>query len=160
MASTMRFDKWENTLGQPYGTVLQVKQATTNSNFTTSSTSFVNVTGLSISITPKDTNSKFLLTYTGAGGHSGNNLNFYTFLRSGTNVSLSGAVQGFIFDSGNNASQSAMPVSMSYLDSPATAGAITYTVAVRTDANTMYLGNRPGGSQNTDLTLIVKEIAG
>ena len=37
MASTLRFDKWENTLGAPYGTVLQVKTVRTEARTTYSS---------------------------------------------------------------------------------------------------------------------------
>lgn len=67
MTSTMRFDKWENSLGQPYGAVLQVvhaKAAGPVSNasgyFSTTSTSRVS-TGLTVSITPKFANSKLLV---------------------------------------------------------------------------------------------------
>ena len=53
MTSTMRFDKWENSLGQPYGTVLQVVQGVKTDVFTANSSSFIDVTGLSASITPR-----------------------------------------------------------------------------------------------------------
>jgi hypothetical protein len=66
MTSTMRFDKWENTLGQPYGTVLQVVQAV-DVNITTISngglSTFNSYTGLDLNVTPKLPDSKFLLTY-------------------------------------------------------------------------------------------------
>ena len=160
MASTMRFDKWENTLGTAYGTTLQVKQSTKTGTFSTTSTSFTEITSLSVVITPKYVNSRFVLYFTGAAGHNGNNLNFFTFLRNGTNV-LGGtaAVQGFIHDGGTAVNQ-AMAVSMQYVDSPATSGSITYKVAVRTDANTMYIGERPAGGLPTNTTLVVMEIAG
>jgi hypothetical protein len=55
MTSTMRFDKWENSLGQPYGAVLQVVQ-----NFVTTQTSYGagEFTLFSLSIIPKMPNSK------------------------------------------------------------------------------------------------------
>lgn len=160
MPSTMRFDKWENTLGTAYGTILQVKQSTKTGAFTTSSTSFTEITSLSVVITPRDVNSKFIMYFTSACGQNGNNLNFFTFLRNGTNV-LGGtaAVQGYIHDGGTAVNQG-MAVSMQYLDSPATAGAITYKVAVRTDANTMWIGERPASGLPTNTTLIVMEVAG
>ena len=52
-----------------------------------------------------------------------------------------------------------MNVSMTYVDSPATTSATTYTVACRTDANTMYVGDRPGGGLPTMGTLVAVEIA-
>jgi hypothetical protein len=60
MTSTMRFDKWENSLGQPYGTVLQVVHASNAASVGTTSTSFLD-TGLTATITPKMANSKILV---------------------------------------------------------------------------------------------------
>lgn len=65
MASVMRFDQWQNTLGQNYGTVLQVVQVV-DTNITTISgaaASFNTYSGLNVNVTPKLPNSKFLLTY-------------------------------------------------------------------------------------------------
>lgn len=55
MTSTMRFDKWENSLGQAYGAVLQVVQ-----NFVTTQTAYGagEFTLFSQSITPRMPNSK------------------------------------------------------------------------------------------------------
>ena len=66
MTSTMRFNRWENTLGQPYGTVLQVVQVvdtniTTISGGTTST--FFAYNGLNNTVTPKAANSKFLVRF-------------------------------------------------------------------------------------------------
>jgi hypothetical protein len=66
MTSTMRFDKWENSLGQPYGTVLQVVQVVDTSITTFSGgagSSFFAYNGLNHTITPKGTNSKFLVRF-------------------------------------------------------------------------------------------------
>jgi hypothetical protein len=57
----MRFDRWENTLGQPYGTVLQVVQTVKNDGFDTTSTSFLDISGLSMGITPNYATSKILV---------------------------------------------------------------------------------------------------
>ena len=62
----MRFDKWENTLGQPFGTVLQVAQVV-DTNVTTISTgagdTFFAYNNLNNTITPRGTNSKFLVRF-------------------------------------------------------------------------------------------------
>ena len=59
MTSTMRFDKWENSLGQGYGTVLQVVQnRVTTSRTITSSTEVV---GNEVVITPRFSNSRILI---------------------------------------------------------------------------------------------------
>ena len=60
MASTLRFDKWENTLGAPYGTVLQVKTVRSDLRTTYSSATSGNgttVSALNLTITPKFSNS-------------------------------------------------------------------------------------------------------
>lgn len=60
MTSTMRFDKWENSLGQAYGTVLQVSTQTVSLNESTSVNGLV-TSSYSIGITPKFANSKILV---------------------------------------------------------------------------------------------------
>ena len=65
MASQLRVDKIVPVDGAPSGGgggIVQVKCTTKQDMFTTSSTSFVDVTGLSVSITPKFSTSKMLVT--------------------------------------------------------------------------------------------------
>jgi hypothetical protein len=66
MTSTMRFDKWENTLGQPVGTVLQVVQVVDTAVTTISGgagDTFFAYNNLNNTITPKGSNSKFLVRF-------------------------------------------------------------------------------------------------
>jgi hypothetical protein len=147
-----------HTLYAP-GHVLQAVQATKTGTFTTTSTSFVAISGLSLTITPKSATSQIFLTFSSTAGHNGNNLNFFTFFRNGSNVAGgTQALQGFIHDGGVAANQ-AMNIAFSYIDSPATTTAITYAAACKTDANTMYVGERPAGGLPTLGTLIALEIA-
>ena len=65
MASQLRVDKIVPVDGVPTGGgggIVQVKCTTKQDQFDTSSTSFVDVTGLSVSITPKFSTSKMLVT--------------------------------------------------------------------------------------------------
>ena len=65
MASQLRVDKIVRVDGAPSGGgggIVQVKCTTKQDMFTTSSTSFVDVTGLNVSITPKFSTSKMLVT--------------------------------------------------------------------------------------------------
>ena len=65
MASQLRVDKILPVDGAPTnggGGIVQVKCTTKQDMFDTSSTSFVDVTGLSVSITPKFSTSKMLVT--------------------------------------------------------------------------------------------------
>ena len=66
MASTLRFDKWENTLGVPYGTVLQVKTVRTEARNTYSapiSGNGTTITDLNLTITPKFSNSLLIVQW-------------------------------------------------------------------------------------------------
>jgi hypothetical protein len=62
MTSTMRFDKWQNTLGQSYGTILQVVTVSKSDAFATSvGAVWGDIPGLSVTITPRFANSKMLV---------------------------------------------------------------------------------------------------
>jgi hypothetical protein len=65
MTSTMRFDKWENSLGSLYNSVLQVKRGYQNSFVTANSVGYT-ATGLKVQITPKMLNSIFYVSASGA----------------------------------------------------------------------------------------------
>ena len=80
MASELRVDKIIPTAGVPTGGgggIIQIKQAYKTDQTTMSSTSMADISGLSVSITPKFTTSKILVTahvYAGcddAGGDDG-----------------------------------------------------------------------------------------
>jgi hypothetical protein len=149
MTSTMRFDRWQNSLGQPYGTVLQVVSVPKTDAFTMSSSTFATVTGLTASITPKFSNSKILITVqlaysladsTGYGHFkvTGGNTSAYVGNASGSNVQ---AVFGGLGGSGN--SVSLMSGSIVYLDSPATTSPTTYEVQCRIAVAGSVFVNRP-----------------
>jgi hypothetical protein len=62
MTSTMRFDRWQNSLGQAYGTILQVVTANKSDTFATSvGAVWGDIPGLSVTITPRFANSRFLI---------------------------------------------------------------------------------------------------
>jgi hypothetical protein len=111
----------------PAGSVLQVVNATSTSQSTTTSSSFV-TTGFSASITPKFATSKILAIaaspcrVTMASGQGG----AFTIYRNSTNLSGGGGVQL----GGLRATTTEImgTVTISYLDSPATTSSTTYTV--------------------------------
>jgi hypothetical protein len=62
MTSTMRFDKWQNSLGQSYNAVLQVVTVEKTDAFASSvGAVWGDVSGLSVTITPRFANSKMLI---------------------------------------------------------------------------------------------------
>lgn len=117
----------------PTGSVLQVVSVPMTNTFTTSSQSYVDVTGLSATITPKFSTSKILViaqvTYTGGnttGGNfklTGGNTASYIGDANSSNVR---AVFGGTFNV--NITNNLFSGSITYFDSPATASAVTYKV--------------------------------
>jgi hypothetical protein len=149
MTSTMRFDKWENSLGQPYGTVLQVVSTTKSDTFTMSSSTFTDITGLSATITPRSASSKILvssnliLTQQVA-----TNNGFGRFARNGTAIGVADAVGSRTQAAFNiNSSNGDQPylAAISFLDSPASTSALTYSVQIKNNGSASLWVNR---SQN------------
>ena len=125
------------TLGKarlPTGSVLQVVNATYNTSFTTTSTSF-QATGLTASITPTSSTSKILILvsqelYQNTAANSGI-MTIYRGSTSGTNLGNSSF--GFVsnYTVGTNI---ACGASVIYLDSPSTTSSTTYITAIRTES--------------------------
>lgn len=171
MTSTMRFDRWENSLGQPYGAVLQVQSITKTDSFSTASTSYVDVTGLSISITPKMPNSKFMVFVNGYTSHSATNgFAYLRVLRNDTDIFI-GDARGSAQRASADLSQQtagdvlvwAKPFSLQFLDSPATTNPIIYKVQVKNTINSIILGGTwstsDGNRSNVPTTFTIMEIA-
>jgi hypothetical protein len=111
----------------PTGSVLQVLQNTTSTPTSTASTVFV-TTGFSLSITPKFTTSKILITVNGGSIYAsitGASAMYSTIYRGATN--LGNATYGLERFSTPGGEYSLAPHSMSILDSPATTASTTYT---------------------------------
>ena len=139
------------------GKVLQVSQATlTTTFFTNSNGTFVDVTNLSVTITPTSSSSKFLLLASilyGAEPDSnpclrftgGNSTNYVGDARGNRRrVAWSGGDDYFNGAAVGVPNQLSFTAQMTYLDSPATASAITYKVQAMSDANGgIYINREP-----------------
>lgn len=155
------------------GTVLQVVSTTKTDAFSTTSGSYADVTGLSVSITPTSASSKILillsLTTSGQDGSAGA---VYRFMRDSTAICIGDAAGSRGRSSGGIAYISNINVyttiSGSFLDSPATTSSTTYKVQVTGGNPGSYCGvNRtendadvtnPYSSRATS-TITVMEIA-
>ena len=130
-----------NTL-QGYVGVVQVKSATKTDTFTTSSTSFVDLTGVSVSITPTSASNKILVLATlDIGNDPASNSVQAQIVRDSTAIGIGDAAgnRTRATSSGNaGGTSNAQSVSVNFLDSPATTSATTYKIQVRaTVANTV-----------------------
>jgi len=125
--------------------------------FSTSSVSFVNITGLTLTITPQSTTSKILIFSSLNFGSDGVNAVYLSIARNGT-----------IVGSGNDASNvtvvrsNAVPqtASFMFLDSPSSVAALTYTIQTKVSAGSMFL-NRRGATDlyNGASNLTIAEIS-
>ena len=119
----------------PAGSVLQVVTTEKTDTFTTTSSSYVDVTGLSVSITPTSSSSKILVLFqingsqnVGAGRASLKLLRDSTVIDAGAAAgSRTQALGGF---SSSDTSIPSAPVSGNYLDSPSTTSSTTYKIQI------------------------------
>lgn len=151
-------------VGQAGGKVLQVVSATKTDVFSTASSTLVDITGLSVSITPTDATSTILVHYVANASNNG--------------VSDGGAVQlvrdsTAIFEStaGSTNFSSAFTKQVDtaliwafsgmHLDSPATTSATTYKLQARRLGSNNFLLNRPGATTTYGVasSITVMEIA-
>lgn len=125
---------WQ-TLSLPVGSIVQVVTTTLTSTFTTSSTTFVDLTGLSAAITPtKNTHTIYVIVTISCGGPSSNSIDFQ-LVRTSTAIGL-GAAAGsrtpVSFSGGVTGGTSEMrTAAFNFLDSPTTTSATTYKLQIR-----------------------------
>ena len=114
------------------GAVVQVKSTTKTDAFTMSSTTFADVTGLSVSITPTSASNKIFVTVTMMTSNGANTL--YARLRRGsTDIGVGDTAGSRTRVTGANFSAdatSADQIAMSFLDTPNTTSATTYSVQI------------------------------
>lgn len=126
----------------PTGSIVQVVSATKTGAVASSSTSFV-TTGLTASITPTSSANKILITISGGDfDTNGSGIQVAgTIYRGATNISI--GTLGFTNAYGGS-SRIIVPVSMQYLDSPATTLSTTYTLYFNVSSSTAYYNNQGG----------------
>jgi len=163
MTSTMRFDKWENSLGQPVGTVLQVVSVEKPDTFFTTSTSLTDVTGLSASITPKNASSKILVLANVSVGFSASQTAQVTLTDGANNILVLPTTPGSRTPafSGVYANSTAWLLAQNFnlLHSPNTTSSFTYKIRMRAGAGIAQFINRSGDdSDNNGFTRGVSTI--
>ena len=120
------------------GKVLQVVSTTKVDTFTTTSTSFTDVTGLTLNITPSATSSKILvlsvITFSNSGSGHASTLRL---LRDGSTIGGGTAASNrpsalitTVTTDGNGARESIFNASTSFLDSPSSTSSLTYKIQI------------------------------
>ena len=127
------------------GKILQVQSAlkTDTETFTTEA----DITGLSVAITPRDAASQFFVFFTGVCSHSvGGSGTFTAFFlnRNGSNIALGDAASNRVRVTSavviTTTIAQLVPVSIVWVDSPASAAAVTYKIRGQGSGGNGYLG--------------------
>ena len=134
--------------------------------YSTTSTSFVDVTGATESITPSATSSKVLVMVNCAinnvtGGYSCfvRLLRGSTVIATGATVGSSEDVFGFFEGSAGSSGSWCTHCSVSYIDSPSSTSAVAYKLQIKVNGGTGWIGGTSGsgngvGSVGTNITLV------
>jgi len=136
------------------GKIGQVVSTAKVDTFSTSSSSFTDITGLSVTITPSATNSKiYVMTNFQGRSDSGGGYPSFRMLRGSTLINsgttAGSRVGGFLVMNVYNAdSNTGMSISTAFLDSPSTTDATTYKIQMKqSGGNTAGVGS---GGNDTD----------
>ena len=150
-------------LTQP-GMILQVVSVTKTDTFGTTSSTLVDVTGLSATITPSSTGSKILILVQTYGANTAEGLDDFALLRDSTLINNADGYSyyhrsSFGVDATERKLNYAVPVT--FLDSPATTSATTYKIQVKTSAGTLLINRTATGSSYATVSSItLLEVAG
>lgn len=150
------------------GSVLQVVQTVKTDTFTTASTSFVDVTGMSVTITPTDTNNQVLIRAVLQYSTNATPILQVRLLRGATEIAsgtaagsrTTAAAAGY---TGGAAIMQSLEIE--FLDSPASTSAQTYKIQFRAStANNVHLNRTDSdtdnaGSARTASTITAMEVA-
>ena len=151
------------------GGIIQIKQTVVTSTKSTTSTSFENISGLAVSITPTRADSKIMLMAQLSLSQENWVKRIHLLITGGN------AATNYIGDDGTgvesaltictrvNDGYAQLPAYLNYLDSPSTTSSVTYQVQWRVEANTGYLNRSHGGDSLSGLnasTITAMEVSG
>ena len=164
--SLIKTDAIQTLAGKPIvnstGSVLQVKQTAKTDTFSTTSNSFVDVTGLSVSITPSASTSKIMVEFH-IGAHTTSIAAEvrYKIVRGSTDIGLGDSGNGTQCTTGatTNATRGE-GISMKFLDSPSTTSATTYKIQASVSGGATLDINKRSSTYSAISTITVTEIAG
>ena len=159
--------------GTGVGKVLQVVSTTKTDTFSTTSTSYVDITGMSVTITPTSASSKILVlvNMVGGSGPTATALCTFRMVRGATAVGVGASAAGYTQASvggirSPDDANSSWAVNCSVLDAPATTSATTYKVQGFIESNTLRINTTGNDSANLNFsyrgasTITVMEVAG
>ena len=124
--------------------IVQVKSTTKTDTFTMASSTFADITGLSVSVTPTSSSSQILIIATvNLVGLNASSTAQLRFVRDSTAIALGDAAGNRTRVTAGMVAQdnsTMIPGAASFLDGPASTSALSYKVQIRSDgSNTVYV---------------------
>lgn len=145
------------TVGPSTSGAKQVVSTIKTDSFSTTSTTFVDVTGVSVTITPSSASSTILVIVSGVNGSNGvDNFTPINLVRGSTAIAQSTGNANFAATLNliNQSTGITLPFSIVFLDSPATTSATTYKIQMRSNNNPLAYIGRQATSDNRSVTTI------
>jgi hypothetical protein len=152
----------------PSGSVIQIVQTVKTDTWSSTSSSFTDITGLSVTITPSSSSSKILVLGQLVFGQQGGSIWAARLLRDGTLINAgnaSGSAARGLVNATYSGVYNEQSVPIAFLDSPATTSSVTYKIQAATESGYNVWLNRPDGNLNDNReirassNLVVMEIA-
>ena len=155
------------------GGIIQVRSTIKTNTFQTTSNSFTDITGLSVSITPQSSSNKILiLVHLTGDGRAGQARANFRLMRGSTAICIGDAAGSRtrstfgIYDSSEDHSPD--NASIAFLDSPATTSSLTYKMQItngnnnsdNVSVNRAYNWSDSGAHPATTSTITVMEVSG
>ena len=157
------------TSGLPAGSVLQIQVGSINDIYSSTSTSFADVTGFNVSITPTSSSSTILVSFSTVAGNTDpsrpSRFRVIRTISGGSAVHLGvGATDGDSFSGTrtvyDNVAETTHQVHWQGVDSPSTTSATVYKIMAATGGGTLQVNNRHNDDMSQTSTITVMEIAG
>ena len=153
------------------GKVLQIVSTTKTDVFTSTSTSFTDITGLSVNITPSSSSNKIMVICSMMIGGQNGSLYVYKLLRGSTDICVGDAAssraRSTLFGQHSGSAYIGESTSITFLDSPSTTSETTYKMQGRSETGaaqriSVNASDNDGDSANvgrTASTITVMEIS-
>lgn len=153
--SILKANAWQKNNGTIVGTPLQTLSVTKSDVFTSTATTFTDITGLTITITPSSNTSKFLIIATMMAGVTPLNiLTAYRLVRDSTPIGVGNAATNYYQATvgglrNSYDTNSAFVVPLHHLDSPATTNPITYKIQGYAEGGTWRINAQGADAANS-----------
>ena len=147
--------------GASGGKILQVVSTFVNTGFSTTSTSFVDVTGHTATITPTAATSKILIMYSCFTYHSNTGrIRPLNLVRDGSNICQpASGTEPATMNPYLVSSLGVQHAVVNFLDSPATTSSVVYKIQSKTDVGTVYVGRDSGTVLTSPANLTLMEVS-